>query len=107
MLVSKAVYNSAVESATDSTGSAGTYSFIAGKNALLCHAAPEPGIMIPTAGYTFAWSGLTGLNTMGVRVAQIPLPWRGLETVRTEGEMAFDMQAVGTDLAVYYSGIVQ
>jgi len=105
--VSKAVFNSATESATDTTGSSGTYAFIAGKNALLCHRAPEPGIMIPTAGYTFAWSGLTGLNTMGVRVAQIPLPWLGLETVRTEGEMAFDMQAVGTDLGYYFSNIVQ
>lgn len=103
-IVSKAVYNTSIESAA---GTAGTYAFIAGKNALLCHAAPEPGLMIPTAGYTFAWSGLTGLNTMGVRVAQIPMPWLGLETVRTEGEMAFDMQAVGVDLSYYYSGIVQ
>lgn len=103
-IVSKAVYNSAVEKAD---GSAGTYSFIASKDALLCHSAPEPGLMIPSAGYTFAWSGLTGLNTMGVRVAQIPLPWLGLETVRTEGEMAFDMQIVGSDLGYHFSGIVQ
>lgn len=101
VLVSKAVYNSAVEGAT------GSYTFINGKNALLCHAAPEPGLMIPSAGYTFAWRGFTGLNNMGVRVAQIPLPWLGLETVRTEGEMAFDMQAVSTDLGYFFSGIVQ
>jgi hypothetical protein len=107
VLVSKAVYNSATESATDTTGSSGTYSFIAGKNAMVAHVAPEPGIMIPTAGYTFAWSGLTGLNAMGVRVSQVPMPWLGLETVRTEAEMAFDMQAVGTDLVYYFSNIVQ
>jgi hypothetical protein len=101
VLVSKAVYNSAQEGAT------GSYSFIAGKNALLCHVAPEPGIMIPSAGYVFAWSGFTGMNTMGVRVSQIPMPWLGLGTVRTEGEMAFDMQAIGTDLGYYFSGIVQ
>jgi hypothetical protein len=34
------------------------------KDALLLHAAPEPGIMIPTAGYTFSWSGLTGINSL-------------------------------------------
>jgi hypothetical protein len=101
VLVSKAVYNTASEGNTFSG------SFINGKNALLCHVAPEPGLMLPTAGYTFAWRGFSGLNNMGVRVSQIPLPWLGLETVRTEGEMAFDMQAVSTDLGYYWSGIVQ
>ncbi|WP_407146255.1 hypothetical protein [Bradyrhizobium sp. ORS 86] len=100
-VVSKAVYNAATEGAT------GSYNFIASKDALLCHSASEPGLMIPTAGYTFAWSGLTGLNSMGIRVAQIPMPWLGLETVRTEAEMAFDMQVIGSDLGYHYSGIVQ
>lgn len=108
VVVSKAVYNSAPESAAAVPGTpAGTYAFIAGKNAWLGHVAPEPGIMVPSAGYVFAWSGFTSMNNMGVRVSQIPMPWRGLGTVRTEGEMAFDMQAVGTDLGVFFSGIVQ
>lgn len=106
VIVSKAVYNTSVETTTI-TGAAGTFAFIQGKDALLCHSAPAPGLMIPTAGYTFAWSGLTGLNTMGVRIAQIPMPWLGLETVRTEGEMAFDMQVIGKDLGLRYKGIVQ
>ena len=102
VLVSKAVYNPSQEGT-----SSPTYSFISGKDALLCYVTPEPAIMVPTAGYTFGWSGLTGLNTLGVRIAQIPLPWKGLETVRTEGEMAFDMQVVGADLGYHFSGIVQ
>jgi hypothetical protein len=108
-VVSKAVFNSTQEQAVGGAGSVTTavYGFIAPKDALLLHAAPSPGIMIPTAGYTFSWSGLTGINNMGVRVAQIPLPWLGLETVRTEGEMAFDMQVVGADLGYHFSGIVQ
>jgi hypothetical protein len=105
-VVSKAVYNSAAETTT-TTGSAGTYNFVANKDALVCHAAPSPGLMIPTAGYIFAWSGLTGLNSIGVRIAQIPMPWLGLETVRTEGEMAFDMKVIGSDLGYHFSGIVQ
>lgn len=105
VIVSKAVYNTSPETTT-TTGSAGTYAFIASKDALLCHSAPSPGLMIPTAGYIFAWSGLTGLNNIGVRIAQIPMPWLGLETVRTEGEMAFDMQVIGKDLGIHYSGIV-
>ena len=42
-----------------------------------------------------------------MRVAQIPLPWLGLETIRTEGEMAFDMQVVSSDTGYFFSGIVQ
>lgn len=101
VIVSKAVYNSASEGLTAS------FSFVMGKDALLVYSAPEPGLMVPSAGYTFSWEGFTGLNNMGVRIAQIPMPWLGNNTVRTEGEMAFDMQVVGADLGYHFSGIVQ
>ena len=101
VIVSKAVYNTAQENATASM------SFIAGKNALLCYAPPASGLMIASAGYTFGWTGFTGLNSLGIRVAQIPMNWKGLGTVRNEAEMAFDMQVVGSDLGFYFSGITQ
>lgn len=101
VVVSKAVYNSAAEGATDN------FAFIAGKNALLCYSAPEPGLMVPSAGYVFPWEGFSGLNNMGITVSQIPLPWLGLNTIRTECEMSFDMQVVGSDLGYFFSGIVQ
>jgi len=100
VVVSKAVYNSAQENLTASMG------FINSKNALLLYTANAPGLMVPSAGYTFGWQGFTGLNSLGVRVSQIPMNWLGLGTVRTEAEMAFDMQVVGSDLGVYFSGIV-
>jgi hypothetical protein len=103
VVISKAVYNTSIEGTATAI-----YSFIAGKDALLCHAAPAPGLMIPSAGYVFAWSGLAAsMNNLGVRVAQIPMPWLGLGTVRTEGDMAFDMKAVSLDLGYHFSGIVQ
>lgn len=103
VLVSKAVYNSAQEGATDS------FSFIVGKHALLSYAPDAPGLMEPSAGYIFPWTGLLdgAGGTEGVAIAQIAMPWLGLGTVRTEGQMAFDMQAVGTDLGYFFSGIVQ
>src|ERR1017187_7782316 len=101
VLVSKGVYNSGLE------GTADSFSFMAGKNALLTYSPPSPGLMIPSAGYTFSWSGFTGMNTMGIRVSTIPMPFLGANTVRIEGEMAFDMQSVGLDLGAYFSGIVQ
>lgn len=101
ILVSKAVYNTAAEGAT------GSYSFIVGKNALLCYRAPAAGLWQPSAGYTFAWQGFTGLNNIGVRILQIPMPWLGASMVRTEAEMAFDMQIVSSSLGYFFSGIVQ
>lgn len=99
VVVSQAVYNSAAENLTASM------SFVAGKNALLVHVPPAPGLMIPSAGYTFGWQAFTGLNSLGVRVAQIPMNWLGLGTIRNEAEMAFDMQVVGSDLGFFFSGI--
>lgn len=100
VVVSKAVYNSAAE------GVAVSMSFVGGKNALLCYTPSSPGLMVPAAGYTFGWSGFTGLNSLGVRVAQIPMNWLGLGMTRNECEMAFDMQVVGTDLGYFFSNIV-
>ena len=101
VVVSKAVYNSAAEGATDS------FSFIVGKCALLAYAAPEPGLMVPSAGYIFPWEGFEGAgNAEGARVSSIPMDWLGLGTVRTEAEAAYDMQTVGTDLAVFFNNIV-
>lgn len=101
IVVAEAVYNTAIE------GQTGVYSFIQGKNALLCYSNPAPGLMVPSAGYIFAWSGYSGQNTMGISIKQIPMPWLGQNTVRTEAELAYAMNAVGTDLGYYFSGIVQ
>ena len=101
VLVSEAVYNSAQEGATDS------FNFIVGKHALLCYANPAPGLMEPSAGYTFGWRGFTGLNDLGIRANQIPMNWLGVGTVRDEVEMAFDLQVVGAQLGCFFSNIVQ
>lgn len=101
VIVSKAVYNTTAE------GTAASMSFVAGKNAWLGYSAPSPGLMVPSAGYTFGWSGFTGLNGLGIRTAQIPMNWLGLGTIRNECEMAFDMQVVGSDLGFFWSAIVQ
>lgn len=100
VLVSEAVYNSAAQ------GQTAVMAFAAGKTALLAYRARAPGLMVPTAGYCFGWTGLIANNNMGVAVYQIPMPWRGTKTVRTEAEMAFDMQIVGTDLGYFFDTIV-
>ena len=101
VVVARAVYNSAQE------GAAGSYNFIVGKHALLCYAAETPGLMEPTAGYTFGWQGFTGLNSLGIRVSQIPMNWLGMGTIRDEAEMAFDMQVVASGMGAFFANIVQ
>jgi hypothetical protein len=102
VVVAKAAYNSANEGAT------GSYSFAVGKVALLCHAAPEPGLMVPSAGYIFGWAGLEGNNADGISAWSEPVPNRGKpgSTVRCEAEMAFDMKVVGSDLGYFFTSIV-
>ena len=104
VVVAKAVYNTSPEQ----PGTAGSYQFAVGKNALLSHAAPEPGLMVPSAGYIFGWAGLEGNNSDGISAWSEPVPNRGKpgSTIRCEAEMALDMQIVGADLGYYFNAIV-
>ena len=101
VLVAEGVKNSASKGATEDTD------FIAGKHALLAYAAPSPGIKQPTAGYTFAWTGLLGGQAMGTRIVTIEMPWLGIGTRRVEGSMSFDMKLVSADLGTFFKDIVE
>lgn len=103
VVVAKATYN-----ASNKGNATPTYSFAVGKVALLCHAAPAPGLMIPSAGYIFGWAGLEGTNSLGISSWSEPVPNRGKpgSTVRVEAEMAFDMKLVGSDLGYFFTSIV-
>jgi hypothetical protein len=81
-----------------------SYSFIGGKNALLVYAAPNPGIMVPTGGYTFAWTGLFGTGADGMRITTLRM--EHLKSDRIEGEMAYDHKVVGANLGVFFSSVV-
>lgn len=96
--VAKAVYDTANELA------AANMSFVFGKNALLCYAAPAPGLMVPSAGYTFVWRALTGLNNLGTTLANFRM--QELKSDRIEIEMAFDLKKVAADLGYFFSVIV-
>jgi hypothetical protein len=94
VLVMKAIYNAAKE------GQPNNHQFIGANNALLCYAAPEPGIMTPSAGYTFSWNGYLGAGLMGNRIKQFRM--EELASDRVEIEMAFDMNLVGADLGYFF-----
>ena len=77
--------------------------FIAGKNALLCYVAPSPGLLVPSAGYTFTWSAFSGANG-GVRTKRFRM--EPLESDRVEGEFAYDHKVVLQACGYFFSAAV-
>lgn len=99
VVTSEAVYNTGPELGTESTG------FIAGANdALVCYVAAAPNIETPTAGYTFAWTGLFGAGAAGNRISRFRM--ENLKSDRVECEMAFDQKVVAPELGAFFSNAV-
>lgn len=97
-MVSKASYNTAAEGAT------AVNAFVAGKHALLCHVAPSPGLLTPSAGYTFVWQGFTGASNVGVKIKNFRM--ENLESDRIEGSFAYDNKIVSADLGYFFESVV-
>lgn len=95
VMIAKAVYNSAAE------GVAANMGFTHGKNALLCHVAKNPGLLVPSAGYQFMWKGISGGLGANVAIKRFRMEW--LASDRIEGDVAFANKVVGADLGVFFS----
>ena len=99
VLVASAIENTADEGATIDMD------FIGGKHALFAYRPPTPGLYVPSAGYTFSWTGYAGSVPNGVEIKRFYMD--KYESTRVEGKMAWDQKLVGADLAGMYLGIVQ
>lgn len=96
VLVAASAENTAKEGATFSG------SFVFGKKALLCYAAPSPGRKIASAGYSFIWTGLMG-GVSGQRI----LRYRKEPHVDyVEINAAYDHKVVAADLGVFFETAV-
>lgn len=98
VLVMDAIVNNAKEGATNS------HAFIGGKNVLVSYAPASPGLMVPSAGYTFTWQGLLGGGVLGSRISRFRM--EHLKSDRLEIEQAFDQKVVAADLGFFFSGVV-
>lgn len=98
VLVSKSV------KATNAEGATGAYSFTTGKTALLAHVAPNPGVLTPSAGYTFSWTGVS--QGMGLTIGTSSFRLESLRATRVEAELAFDNKVVAADLGYFWNTIV-
>jgi hypothetical protein len=98
LLVASAVQNTAQEGAT------GTFGFLVQNVLLLVYANPAPSILQPSGGYIFSWQGLFGAGAQGNRIMSFRM--EHLKADRIEGEMAFDMHLVGSDLGVFMYNVL-
>ena len=96
--VSNAIENAAKE------GQTASHAFIAGKAALLTYSAPAPGLMTPSAGYTFSWTGHMGAGNEGGRIKQFRM--EPLASDRVEIEMAWATKLVAADLGAFIASAV-
>lgn len=97
ILISGAVY------ATNNEGAADNYSWVGGKGALLCYSAPNPGLLVASAGYTFGWKGLSNL---GYSTAISTFRMEHLKADRVEGEVSFDQKIIARDLGVFFGDAI-
>ena len=100
ILIMDAIINSADK------GQANAHDFFTPDVALLCYSAPSPGLMVPSAGYDFNWSGLLGSSGgLGTRISKFRM--EELKSDRVEIEMAFDLKLVAADLGtLFYNALV-
>lgn len=98
------VYVAMGTNATNNEGETAAYSLIQGKHALLAYVNPSPGLLAPSAGYTFSWTGVSG--GLGVPVGVSRIRMDAIKADRIEAEMAFDNKLVGTDLGYFFESVV-
>lgn len=98
VLVATSLVNTAKEGQTKSV----SYNF--GKGLLLTHSASAPGLLTPSAGYTFVWNGVS--DGAGLQVGTYSFRMDELRAQRIESQMAWDNKVVGTDLGAFAATIV-
>lgn len=99
--VARSITNSAAEGLADSINFT-----MATNDALLCYSAPSPGLEQPSAGYTFAWTGLLPgvTNVFGgvIMRGRDDFAHSDIVEIRT----ATDIKQVAPDLGVFFNTIV-
>lgn len=98
LFVAKSVVNTAKEGATF----AGSFNF--GKNAWVGYVNPTPAIEMPSAGYTFAWTGVS--QGLGEAAATKRYREEALACEWIESAMSLDIKKVGADLGYFFNGII-
>ena len=91
---------------TAAEGASASYSQIGDRDALLCYTAPSAGIMAPSAGYNFSWSGLAQSGGIGTNTAISRYRLDHLRADRIEIESAWDFKVISSALGYFFSNPV-
>ena len=102
ILVMDAIVNNGVEGVTLNANESNA--FIGGKNMLLVYRAPAVGLMTPTAGVTFAWTGYFGATAMGTRMKSFYI--QQIESTRVEIDAAYAHKLVSADMGLWFASII-
>jgi len=98
ILVARAIKNIGAE------GAANSFASVYGKNAALYYVAPTPGLLTPSAGYTFAWRGVSDGMGANIGITRFRMP--ELRADRIEAQMAWDNKVIASDLGYFFSACV-
>jgi len=101
ILVMDGIVNTAAKGAT------AAHSFISGNHALLTYRPQNPGILVPSAGYTFTWTGFVGggATNAGTRIRTKRMDLEDSDLVQIDS--AYDHKLVAGDLGFFFDGIVE
>jgi len=97
VMVMAGTYNTAQEGATAS------YSQIGDKDVLVAYVAPSAGLMVPSAGYTMLWNGVS--QGFGTSTAVARYRMETLRADRIEIESAWDTKIVSSALGYFLSNV--
>lgn len=89
---------------TSDEGATDAYGYLGGDHALLAYRPQTPGLFVPSAGYTFNWTGYAASVMGGVEVSRFRM--EHLKSDRVEAEMAWDQKIISKDLACWFNDIV-
>lgn len=98
VLVMDGIINSAKQGLVEANA------FFGGKSALLTFSQPTPNKMMPSAGYTFNWTGYLGATANGTRIKRFYVSKEASTYV--EAETAFVQQITGQDCGYFFNNII-
>lgn len=96
--VMKSIFNSAKE------GQNGQYGYNFAKDIWIGHSAQTPGLLTPSAGYTFSWDGVSDGNTENIGTVKFRMQEKRAD--RVESQVAWDNKVVAPELGVYFANAV-
>lgn len=98
VLVSRSMF------ASNKEGQAAAYSYNFADSLLLTHSASTPGLLTPSAGYTFAWNGVS--DGAGLAIGTTQFRMEHLRAERIESQSAWDNKVIAADLGALATAVI-